>query len=76
MNSKNMPKHRSYSPGCLQCGPLPVITVVISPMSRVVTPATHVYSHLQVLFHPAYKWLLGPPCRDCTLFFEDFCSFQ
>lgn len=31
---------------------------------------------LQGLFHPAYKWLLGPPCRDCTLFFEDFCSFQ
>ena len=45
-------------------GPLPVINVVITPISRDITPVTHL-SHKPIFLGPCnstYNWWRGPPC--------------
>jgi len=40
----------------VQGGPLPVINGVLSPISRPITPDTHLQGNLYGLFHLIYNW--------------------
>ena len=45
-------------------GPLLVINGVISPISRVITPVTHLFSAIyRAENNSTYNWIRGPPCR-------------
>ena len=51
---------------CLQGGPLPVISAVITPISRVITPATHLFSAIYRFYRVEITpFVTGrvPPCR-------------